>query len=64
MIMLLSPSLTEAKWCIYVSRPRPLDNGLSPIQHQAIVWTNAALMSIGHWGTKFSEISMKIHYFH
>ena len=30
--------------------------GLSPVQHQAITWTNAALLSVGHLGTNFSEI--------
>ena len=32
------------------------DNGLLPIQHQAIIWTNAGLLSILPLGTKFSEI--------
>ena len=32
------------------------DNGLSPIQHQAIIQTNAGLLSIGPLGTNFSEI--------
>ena len=31
-------------------------NGLSPIRHQAITWTNATLMSIGPLGTNFNEI--------
>ena len=31
------------------------DNGLSPGQHQAIIWNNAGI-SIGYLGTKFSEI--------
>ena len=25
------------------------DNGLSPIRHKAIIWTNAGLLSIGTW---------------
>ena len=31
------------------------DNGLSPILRQAIIWTNAGLLSIGPLGTNFSE---------
>ena len=29
-------------------------NGLSPIQRQAITWTNGGLLLIGHLGTNFS----------
>ena len=32
------------------------DNGLSPRWHQAIIWTNAAILSIRPKGTYFSEI--------
>ena len=32
------------------------DNGLSPIRRQAIIWTSSGLLSIGHFGTNFSEI--------
>ena len=32
------------------------DNGLSPGQHQAIVWTNAGILLIQTLGTNFSEI--------
>ena len=32
------------------------DNGLSPCQRQAIVWTNAGILSIGPLGTNLSEI--------
>ena len=39
------------------------DNGLSPIRHQAINLTNAGLLSIGHLGTNFSEILIKIQNF-
>ena len=35
-------------------------NGLSPIQRQAITWTNVALFSIKLPGTNFSEIQIKI----
>ena len=31
-------------------------NGLSPIRHRAITWTNAGLLTIGLLGTNFSEI--------
>ena len=37
------------------------DNGLSPIRRQAIILTNAGLLSIGPLGTKFSQILIKIH---
>ena len=36
------------------------DNSLSPIRHQAIIRTNAWLLSIGPLGTNFSEILIKI----
>ena len=38
-------------------------NGLSPILQQAIIWTNAGLLSIGALGTNFSEILIKIQNF-
>ena len=37
------------------------DNGLSFIQRQAIILTTTWLLSIGHLGTIFSEISIKVH---
>ena len=39
------------------------DNGLSPIRRQAIIWTNAELLSIGPIGTNFNEILIKIQNF-
>ena len=36
------------------------NNGLSPIQRQAIIQTNAGLLSIAPLGTNFSEILIKI----
>ena len=36
------------------------DNGFSPDRHQAIIWTNAAILLIGHSGTNFSEIFIEI----
>ena len=38
-------------------------NCLPPIQRQAITRTNAHLLSIGPWGTNFSEIRIKIQNF-
>ena len=38
-------------------------NGLSPEWRQAIIWTNAAFMSIRPSGTNFSEILIKIQNF-
>ena len=39
------------------------DNVLSPIRRQAIIWTNARLLSIGLLGTNLSKISIKIRSF-
>ena len=39
------------------------DNGLSPIRRQAIIETNARLLSDGPLGTHSSEISIKIQFF-
>ena len=39
------------------------DNGLSPERHQAIIWTNAAILLIGPLGTNFSEILIEIQTF-
>ena len=39
------------------------DNGLSPGQRQAIIWTNAGILLIGPLGTNFSEILIKIYTF-
>ena len=36
------------------------DNGLSPDQRQAIIWTNAGLLLIGPLGTNFNEILIEI----
>ena len=39
------------------------DNGLLPGRHQAIIWTNVGILLIGHLGTNFSEMLIKIHTF-
>ena len=39
------------------------DNGLSPGRHQAIIWTNDGILSIGPLGTNFSEILIGIQTF-
>ena len=39
------------------------DNGLSPGRRQAIIWTNARILSIGTLGTNFNEISIGIQTF-
>ena len=36
------------------------DNDLPPIRRQAIIQTNAVLLSMGPLGTKFSEIRVEI----
>ena len=40
-----------------------LDDGLSPDRRQAIIWTNAGLLSIGPFWTYFSENLIKIQQF-
>ena len=39
------------------------DNGLSPDRRQAIIWTNAGILSTGPLGTNFSEILIEIYTF-
>ena len=39
------------------------DNGLSPGRRQAIIWTNAGILLIGHLGTNFCEILIEIQTF-
>ena len=39
------------------------DNGLSSVRHQAIIWTNTGLLSIGSTQTYFSDILIKIQQF-
>ena len=36
------------------------DNGLSPGRRRAIIWTNALILLIRNWETKFSEILSEI----
>ena len=39
------------------------DNGLSPGQRQAIIWTNAGILLTGTLGTKVNDILIEIHGF-
>ena len=39
------------------------DNVLSPCRHQAIIWSNAGILLIGHLGTNISEIAIETHAF-
>ena len=39
------------------------DNGLSPGQRQAIIWTNAGILLIGTLGTNFGEIFIEVRIF-
>ena len=58
--------LIEAERRIYASVNYAIigsDNSLSPIRCQAIIWTNAGIVSIGSLGTNFSEIWMAINIF-
>ena len=55
--------LSDTYICISKLTTNPWDNGLSPGQNQAIIWTNAGILLIGPVGTNFSEIFIKIHIF-
>ena len=54
----LRPS--DAYICISKLTITGSDNGLSPVRHQAIIWTNAGIMLIGPLGTNFSENLIEI----
>ena len=45
--------------CVSNSTIIGLDNGLSPVRCQAIIWTNVRILLIGPLGTNFSEILIK-----
>ena len=49
--------------CVSESTITGTANGLAPGQHQAIIWTNAGILSIGLLGTNFNEILIEIHAF-
>ena len=58
--------LIEARLRIYASSNLAIigsDDGLSPVRRQAIIWTNAGLLSIRNLGTNFSEILIEIQTF-
>ena len=60
------PQLIEAEWCIYASVNCAIigsDNSLSPDQRQSIIWTNAGILLIGHLGTNFNQIQIKMQQF-
>ena len=46
--------------CVSKSTIIGSDNGLSPGRRQAIIWTNAGILSTGPLGTNFSEILIEI----
>ena len=49
--------LIEAEWRIYASVNYTIigsDNGLLPVRHQAIIWTNAGILFIWPLETNFS----------
>ena len=51
--------LIGTEWCIYASVNYTIiasDNGLLPVWHQAIIWTNVGLLLIVPFGTYFSEM--------
>ena len=58
--------LVEAEWHIYVSVSQAIirsDNGVSPGQHHAIIWTSAEILLIEPLETNFSEILIQIQTF-
>ena len=50
--------------CVSKSTIIGSDNGLSPDQRQAIIWTNAGILLIGPLGTNFTEILIEINTFY
>ena len=50
---------------IYISNLATIgsDNGLLPGGRQAIIWTNTAVLLIGHLGTNFNAILIRMHMF-
>ena len=59
--------LISPQCCIYASMNWVIiasGNGLSPVRHQAITWTNAGLLSIGPLGTYLSEFESEFYHFH
>ena len=50
---------TEAE-CISDLTIIGLDNSLSHVRRQAIIWTNAGVMLIGPWWTYFDDIFINI----
>ena len=58
--------LIEVEWRICVNKLNIIgsDNGSSPDRRQAIIRSNAGIVSIGPLGTNFSEILIEIHNFH
>ena len=58
--------LIEAEWPVYASPTYAIigsDNGLSLDRRQAIIWTNAVLLSIELLETNFSQVVLKIQTF-
>ena len=66
MFALLSCMLNLTHWgrvtqiCVSKLTIIASDNGLSPGRRQAIIWTSAAILLIGPYGTNFSEILIEI----
>ena len=53
-------SLRQSDECVSKLTIIDSDNGLSPGWHQAIIWTNAGILSIGLLGTNYNEILIEI----
>ena len=62
----INDEFLEAMWRIYALPTFAIigsDNGLSPVQRQAIIWTNAVLWPIGPLGANFSQIEFEVQIF-
>ena len=53
---------SKAEWCTYASVNYIIgsDNGLAPVRHQSIIWTNVSILLILLLGTNFRETVIKI----
>ena len=62
-LQLNSLRLSDAYICVSKLTIIGSDNGLSPGQRQAIIWTNVRILLIGPLGTNFIEILIEIYIF-
>ena len=58
-----SSRLSDAYMFQSISQHIGSDNGLLPVQHQAILWSNTNIFFTGPLGLNFTEISIKTQLF-